>query len=95
MIKNNTISKVSISDQFDIGWKRFALIRKKSSKGIIVISNYADRPNNMLIVKAGSGGYIWQYLPDRKLGDTKHDRDMLTFRLGLYQKIDQTRFIKK
>lgn len=95
MIKNNTISKVSISDQFDIGWKRFALIRKKSSKGIIVITNYADRPNNMLIVKAGSGGYIWQYLPDRKLVDCKDDHDLLSNHLGLRGKSEQQKFIRR
>jgi len=68
---------------------------RKGRRRVIVLTNYADRPDNMLIVKDGSGGYAWQYLPDIKIANRPAVHDILENRLGLHRKSERTRFIDK
>jgi len=85
----------TISDYFSIGRKKFGLIRDYDSRGVIVLTNYANLPSKRLIVKDGSGGYAWQYLPKRKLVNCKQDFDILASRLGLHDKSEQQKFIRR
>ena len=80
--------------QFNIGKKRFSVIKDPNNiDQLIVLANYADRPAGFNEVKAGSGGYIWQKLPNSNLTDDLTTHGVLKTKFNLRLKVERDRFI--
>ena len=88
------IQKVSFIKIFKIRNIRFGLLRDPGSGRMIVMVDRAIHPKNMHHIKAGRGGYLWQYLPNSKLHMNAATQELLNNRLCLRSKYDQDRFIK-
>ena len=90
------IDRVRIIKQFNIGKKWFVVIKdKNNSRKLIVLANYSDRPAYTETVKAGSGGYIWQRLPNGALANCQSTHDELNRKFCLKTKSERDRFIHK
>jgi len=88
------IPEANAVSEFKIGKKRYSIVEDPhNADQLIILANYADRPARAKIGYAGSGGYLWQRLPNQRLHNDLTTHGVLKTKFNLRLKSERDRFI--